>query len=129
MRPSAETESYFSVFRISGEYRRAIAEIVSGSLKDRCPDLKGLISVTKADVSSDLKNAKVFVSIFDGDPAVVERSFSILKENAGFVRRELAHTMQMRTVPEVRFVLDTSMAYGSKIDELIKKIHKDEDDE
>lgn len=113
--------------RISGEYQKAISEVIAGPLKNKHPDLTGLISVTKADVSSDLKNATVYVSIYAKDEETTLRSFQIIKDNAGLIRKELAHTMEMRTVPSLRFLLDDSMVYGAKIDRLLKQIEEKED--
>ncbi len=111
--------------RLSSEYRKEIAEIISNSLKNKCPELYGLISVTEADVAPDLKNAKVFLSIYDKDEERKAKTFDIIKENAGFIRNELAHRMKMRTVPVLHFLMDNSMEYGDKIDNLIKKLHQD----
>ena len=49
--------------RLNGEFQKEIAAIVAGELKDREPELKGLISVTEADVAPDLKTAQIYVSI------------------------------------------------------------------
>ena len=91
-------------------------------LKDRAPDLKGLISVTEADVAPDLKTAYMYVSIYGASEAETKRSFEILQENAGFIRHELSQVMRMRTVPSITFRMDGSMSYGAKMDELFKKI-------
>ena len=56
-----------------------------------------------------------------------EATFEAIKEHAGFIRYELAHMMQMRTVPELHFLWDNTMEYGDKIDRLIQSIHKDEE--
>ena len=97
--------------RLNGEFQKEISEIIRTRLKDREPELKGLISVTETDVAPDLKTAKVYVSIYE--------------ENAGFIRHELAAVMRMRTVPALTFLWDGSMAYGAKMDDLFKKIHVD----
>lgn len=111
--------------RLNGEFQKEIASIISGELKNREPELKGLISVTGADVAPDLKTAKVYVSIFAKTPADKAASFAILRENAGFVRHELSKVMRMRTVPAITFVEDGSMEYGSHMDELFASLHKD----
>jgi len=112
--------------RLDSEYQREISAIISGALKNKEPDLKGLISVTRASVAPDLKTAKVFVSIY-AQKEQAEASFRILKDNAGFIRRELSHVMRTRTVPALTFVLDGTMEYGSHIDELLKSIQQDGD--
>lgn len=111
---------------MDSEYRRAVAEIISGSLKNREPALRGIISVTEAQVAPDLKTAKIYVSVLAADEEAKKEDFRILRENAGFVRHELAQRMRMRTVPQLTFFEDGSMEYGSKMDELFAKIHKDE---
>ncbi|MBQ8884848.1 MAG: 30S ribosome-binding factor RbfA [Clostridia bacterium] len=111
--------------RLNGEYRKEISEIIRTKLKDRVPQLKGLISVTEADVAPDLKTAKIYVSIYGVDETEKQKTFDALQNSAGFIRRELAAVMRMRTVPALTFLLDGSMAYGSKMDELFKKIHVD----
>ena len=112
--------------RLDSEYQREIAAILSGALKDKCPDMKGLVSVTKADVASDLKTAKIYVSIFAKTEEDKNFTFSVICENAGFIRHELSQVMRMRTVPFLQFVLDGSMEYGSHMDEVFAKLHKDE---
>ena len=107
--------------RLNGEYQKEISAILR-KVKDRNPDLKGLISVTEVDVAPDLKTAYVYVSIYGAAQAEIERSFDVLQQSAGFIRRELAQVMRMRTVPALTFRLDGSMVYGAKMDELFKKI-------
>ncbi len=113
--------------RLDSEYQKAIASIINRSLKNKCPDLSGLISVTKASVSPDLKNARVFISIYNKDEAAKSNTFKTIRENAGFIRHELAQVMRMRTVPFLQFVLDNSMEYGAHMEELFSKIHKQAD--
>ena len=105
--------------RLNGEYQKEISAILR-KVKDRNPDLKGLISVTEVDVAPDLKTAYVYVSIYGVAQAEIESSFDILQQSAGFIRRELAQVMRMRTVPALTFRMDGSMGYGAKMDELFK---------
>ncbi len=107
--------------RLNGEYQKEISSILR-KVKDRNPALKGLISVTEVDVAPDLKTAYVYVSIFGASEEESKRSFAILQDNAGFIRRELAQVMRMRTVPALTFRTDGSMTYGAKMDEIFKTI-------
>ena len=107
--------------RLNGEYQKEISEIIR-RLKDRTSELKGLVSVTEADVAPDLKTAIVYVSIYGVGEAETKRSFEVLQENAGYIRHELSQVMRMRTVPALTFRMDGSMVYGAKMDELFKKI-------
>ena len=81
-----------------------------------------------ADVAPDLKSAKIYVSIFDTDEAKSRNSFEIIKNNAGFIRHELAMVMHLITVPELRFHLDGSMEYGSRIDKILNGLDTENDD-
>jgi ribosome-binding factor A len=111
--------------RLNGEYQKEISNIIR-RLKDKQPDLKGLVSVTETDVAPDLKTAIVYVSIYAGSDEEKAVSFKILQECAGFIRHELSKVMQMRTVPALTFRMDGSMTYGAKMDELFKKLHENE---
>ena len=107
--------------RLNGEYQKEISAILR-RLKDRNPEIKGLISVTETDVAPDLKTAYVYVSIYGLDEMGTKRVFALLQENAGYIRHELSQVMRMRTVPALTFRLDKSMVYGAKMDELFRKI-------
>ena len=116
--------------RLSGEFQKAVYSIISRKLRDKHPQLSTVISVTGADVAPDLKTAKIYVSIFDTDEDRRDASFEIIKENAGFIRHELAGMMRLRTVPALHFILDGSMEYGAHIDEILNKLDvKPQDDE
>ena len=113
--------------RLNSEYQRAVSEIITGQLKNKEPGLKGIISVTEADVAPDLKTAKIYVSIFAVSAEEKKHSFGILRENAGFIRRELARVMTMRTVPSLTFFEDGSMEYGSKMDAIFAELSQGKD--
>ena len=106
--------------RLNGEYQKEISEILR-RLKEKAP-IKGIVSVTEADVAPDLKTAKIYISIYSSNEAEKETTFSAIKENAGYIRKELSKVMRMRTVPALSFILDGSMTYGSKMDELFRQI-------
>lgn len=112
--------------RVDSEYRKEIASVISGSLKNKEPELGGIISVTAADVSPDFKTAKIYVSVYAKNREEEERSFKIIEENAGFIRHELSLVMRTRTVPQLTFVRDGSMEYGSKMDALFSDLHKND---
>jgi ribosome-binding factor A len=88
--------------RIDHEIQRAVAKIISEELKD--PRL-GFITVTRCEITSDMMNAKVFVSII-GDRHVARQSMDALKNAAGFIRGELGGLVKLRYTPEVTFVED-----------------------
>jgi len=85
----------------------------------------GLITVTNVRVSPDLKNAKIYVSIFEKErrDAVLEK----IRLKTKFIRSELASRITIKFVPELKFFLDDTLDYVEKIEGLIKKIHENDD--
>lgn len=104
--------------RIDEEYRKEISQIISYDLKN--PNVTGLISVTKVKVTTDLKYAKVYVSILNSKN--INETMEGLKKSSGFIRTELAKRINLRNTPELIFEIDDSMEYGAKIDSILKEI-------
>lgn len=107
--------------RIDEEMKKEISHIISFELKD--PNITGLISVTKVEVTTDLKYAKVAVSILNAKDT--KGSFAALKKTAGFIRSEIAKRINLRSTPEILFELDDSMEYGARIDSILKDVLKE----
>ena len=107
--------------RIDEEYRKELSNIISYKLKN--PNVTGLISVTKVKVTKDLKFAKVYVSILNSKN--IKETLAGLKKSSGFIRSELARTVNLRNTPELIFELDDSMEYGAKIDSILREILPD----
>ena len=114
--------------RLGGEFQKEISSIISAKLRNKYSAMSAIISVTEVDIAPDLKSANVYVSIFDTDKQKSEQTFGIIKENAGFIRHELSKVMRVRTVPELRFISDTSMEYGAKIDTILNGLETDKYD-
>lgn len=104
--------------RVNEELMKAISHIITYELKN--PDVTGMISVTRVKVTPDLKYAKVYVSILN--PKSVEESMKGLKESAGFIRSQVAKTVNLRITPELVFEYDDSIENGEKIDNILKQI-------
>ena len=113
--------------RIDEEYKKELSQIVGYELKN--PNVTGLISVTKVKVTSDLKYAKVYVSILNSKN--IKDTLAGLKKSSGYIRSELAKRVNLRNTPELIFELDDSIEYGAKIDSILKEImpKKEEQDE
>ena len=107
--------------RLNDENQKEISEIIRMH-KDRMPGVKGMISITEADVAPDLKTAYIYVSVYGAGDTTPEEVRKALQEQAGYIRHELAQVMHTRTVPVLTFRLDNSMVYGAKMDELFKNI-------
>lgn len=106
--------------RINGEVQRVLAEIIRGGLKD--PRISPWTSVIAVEVAPDLKSCKAWISVL-GDEEVRKSTLQGLKSTEGFIRRELARTINLRNTPDITFVMDQSIEYGvnmsHKIDEVI----------
>lgn len=111
--------------RINDEFQKEVAMILR-DVKD--PRVSGaFISVTAAEVTPDLKYAKVYYSALMGDKKEVRRGLSAA---AGFIRGQIAKRMNLRITPEITFVQDSSIEYGAKISKILEGITiTDPDDE
>ena len=106
------------VERIEEEVKKVVSKVIDRDLKD--PRLNGIISVTKVDVSRDLKYCKIYVSMLG--VADQKEAMDALKSSAGFVRREIGANIRMHSTPEVKFEFDDSIEYGNKIQKIINDL-------
>ena len=104
--------------RIDEELKKEISNIISYGLKN--PNITGMISVTKAKITPDLRYAQVYVSILNSKNT--KETLAALKKSSGFVRTEVAKRINLRITPEIIFVLDDSIEYGERIDKILKEI-------
>lgn len=86
----------------------------------------GFVTLTDVEVDPDLRNARVFFSVL-GDEAATRQSLAALQRAAGFLRRELAHRLDLRYAPELHFVLDRSIEHGQHIADLLRQVHEREE--
>lgn len=84
-----------------------------------------MITITGADVTADLKYAKLFYSIFTSDEEEKKEIAKGLKSAAPFMRSQLARRLNLRITPEITFVEDKGVEHGAKIAELLKSITPD----
>lgn len=111
--------------RINGEVQRELANIIRGGIKD--PRISPLTSVVAVEVAPDLKTCKAYISVL-GDSEAQKATLAGLKSAEGYIRRELAHTVNLRNTPEIRFVLDQSIEYGVHMSKIIDEVTaKDEE--
>ena len=110
--------------RVSGEIQKEIYEIISKKLKN--PNITEMFSIVNVEVTDNLAHAKVFVSVFSTSEEKKKATFDEIKGSAKQIRRELAKVMQMRTVPELTFILDDGMEYSAKMERIFDEIHKGE---
>jgi ribosome-binding factor A len=109
--------------RVAHEFQRELGELLSRGLKD--PRITGFITVTGAKMAPDLKDVTVYVSIH-GDDRTREQTLEGLRAAAGYLQREVAHRIQLRYTPHLRFAYDGSVAEGDKIERLLKEVKEKE---
>jgi len=111
------------LMRINDEILRECANILRSEIKD--PRISAMVSVTEVETSNDLSQAKIFVSIM-GDDARKEEVMEGLKNAAGFIRRGIAERINLRSTPEIKFLLDSSLDYSLKMAKLIAEANANE---
>ena len=112
--------------RLREVMKEEISDIIRKELKD--PRIGDLTSITSVEVTRDLRHAKVYASIL-GDDEKQKEAIKGLQSAAGFIRSELGRRVRLRHTPELTFHLDTSIAPGARISELINKVKKDDESE
>lgn len=101
--------------RINEEIQRELSSLIP-TVKD--PRVRGMISVTAVDTTPDLKYAKIYISVLDKQDC--EQVLKGLKSAAGYLRRELGHTLNLRSTPELTFIRDDSIDQGAHILEMLR---------
>ena len=117
--------------RINDEMCKELASAIRLVKDPRVAD--AFVSITGAEVTPDLKYAKIFFSVLNGDPKEIAKG---LRSSAGFLRREIAQRMNLRITSELNFVYDESITYGAHISKLLGQAipeqseeNEDEEDE
>ena len=105
--------------KINDEVHRVLAEIIRGGIKD--PRVSPMTSVLQVEVAPDLKTCKVWVSVY-GDEQKKKDTMEGLNSASGFIRGELARRVNLRNTPQLRFLLDDSIAYGVEMSRRIDEV-------
>jgi ribosome-binding factor A len=108
--------------QVAEAIKEEVSTLIQRELKD--PRL-GFVTVTRVEVSPDLKYAKVFFSVL-GDEATKTETLKVLKRASGFLRHELSHILTMRYTPELHFEFDVAMEHGDKIQRLLMQLEQEE---
>lgn len=109
--------------RINDEVMRALAQIIRDS-KD--PRVSKMTSVMGVEVAPDLKTCKVYVTVL-GDEETQKSTMEGLKRANGYIRTQLAHTVNLRNTPELKFILDDSIAYGVSMSHRIDEVRAEDE--
>lgn len=105
--------------RINGEVLKELSNIIRSEIKD--PRINHMTSVVAVEVAPDLNTCKAYISVL-GDEKSQKDTITGLKSAEGYIRRQLARTVNLRNTPEIRFILDQSIEYGINMSKLIDEV-------
>ena len=105
--------------RINAEVLKELSNIIRSEIKD--PRINPMTSVVAVEVAPDLKTCKAYISVL-GDEKSQKDTITGLKSAEGYIRRQLARTVNLRNTPEIRFILDQSIEYGINMSKLIDEV-------
>jgi ribosome-binding factor A len=106
--------------RVGEQMKKELGEIIGRKIQD--PRI-GFVTVTDVEVTGDLQQAKVFISVL-GDDEQKENTLKGLAKAKGFIRSEIGQRIRLRKTPEISFEFDESINYGNRIDTLLHEINK-----
>lgn len=110
--------------RVNEELKKEISNIIEFKIKN--PNITGIISVTKVKTSPDLKFARVYISMLNCKNK--DNTLDGIKKASGFIRSEIAKTINLRYTPELVFEVDDSIEYGDRIENILKQIMPKKDE-
>lgn len=112
--------------RVNSELARQITKIIAEDIKD--PRLhNAIVGVTKLYTTPDLKYAKVYLSIYAANDEERQEAYYTICRSKTFIRNMLKDSVQIRLLPELNFIIDDSVDYSIKIDEILNKIKKQDE--
>ncbi|CZQ86754.1 Hypothetical protein Tpal_808 [Trichococcus palustris] len=113
----------FRAGRLKQEIQREVNDILVKRVKD--PRVKD-VNITDVEITGDLQQATIYYSTLSSLASEREKVQTGLEKAAGLIRKELGSRLSMYKTPELTFKRDESVDYGSKIDQLLRKLHEDE---
>ncbi|SIT67256.1 30S ribosome-binding factor RbfA [Edaphobacillus lindanitolerans] len=106
--------------RVAEQMKKELGDIISRKLKD--PRI-GFVTVTDVEVTGDLQQATIFISVL-GDDRQKEETLKGLTKAKGFIRSEIGHRIRLRKTPEIFFEFDASVDYGNRIESLLRQVNE-----
>jgi ribosome-binding factor A len=116
-------KNYARSDRVADVLQKEICEMLVKEVKD--PHL-GFITITGVEVSRDLKLAKIFYTLL-GSPEQADESTRALRRITPFIRKQLGRKLHMRSIPDIIFMYDHSLEYGTKIDHILDSLRESSD--
>ncbi len=114
--------SSFRYNRLNEEVKKTLSEIVR-EMKD--PRISPMTTIMSAEVTNDQKWAKVNVSVYDKEMSVREETVQVLNQASGFIGHELGRRMEIRNIPKLKFILDSSIEYSVHISQILNEINSE----
>ncbi|MEE0685932.1 MAG: 30S ribosome-binding factor RbfA [Lachnospiraceae bacterium] len=105
--------------RVNAEVMRELGNIIRGGIKD--PRISPLTSVVAVEVTPDLKFCKAYISVLGDEKAKMD-TIKGLKSAEGYIRRQLASSINLRNTPQITFVMDQSIEYGVNMSKMIDDV-------
>ena len=109
------------VNRVAEQMKKELGEIILQKVKD--PRI-GFVTVTDVEVTGDLQNATIFISVL-GNDSEKEATLKGLEKAKGFIRTEIGKRIRLRVIPEIEFAFDESIAYGNRIETLLTQVNNE----
>jgi len=109
------------IIRINDEIARVTAEVIRSELSD--PRIGTVVTVLRADTTTDLKHSKIFVSVL-GEKEQQEKTMEALHKASGFIRKRVADIVNLRQTPELKFIFDDSIEHGMRMRKLIEEVNR-----
>ncbi len=106
--------------RVAEQMKKEMGEILTRKIKD--PRV-GFVTVTDVEVTGDLQQAKVFISVL-GDELEKQDTLLGLAKAKGFIRSEIGKRIRLRKTPEISFEFDEALEYGNRIETILRDLNK-----
>jgi ribosome-binding factor A len=107
--------------RVAEQMKKELGHIILQKVKD--PRI-GFVTVTDVEVTGDLQQATIYISVL-GSEDEKDATLKGLEKAKGFIRTEIGQRIKLRKTPEIEFAFDESVAYGSRIDTLLRQVNED----
>jgi len=108
------------IIRINDEIARVAAEVIRSELHD--PRIGAVVSVLRAETTTDLKHCKLFVSVL-GEKEQQEETIAALNNAVKFIRKRIADIVNLRQTPEIKIIFDDSIEHGMRMRQLIESVN------
>ena len=115
--------------QVGEQIRQCLSEmLMEGAVKDQRLTEAPMVTITEVRMTNDLRLGRVLVSVFPDDEDTVASVFAGLGAQRFAIKKEISRRLRLRFTPELRFLVDDSMAYGAKIEALLREINAEAGD-